>query len=337
LAGWIGANGIKSALIAAAFVAALVSLLITFSTSDAGAASVCDKTASSNIQGLADSLRPGQIGCLRKGVYTDGDKQLDFKHGGNRRDRIKLRSYPGERARFRGAILVDRGSDYITVQNMKLDGSYGPQGPGHFSGDVDTRPAIRTFGSHLSVIGNNITNRRPGGNEDLAGQCLLLGGSAGRVSGVLVKKNRIHHCGQMPRINREHGIYAPNTVNAKIVDNLIYENADRGVQLYPNARGTLVEGNVMAGNDNSSQNTIRNNVFSTPRAGWNIYSGRKATGSGNFVQRNCLWTQNGTSGIRRDESVFVARDNVVADPGFSGGDLTLARNSLCRSVYQGNG
>jgi len=330
--------------------------MIGYSPDAASAATNCDKFAATNgsdrasgtrsapfrtAQKLVDSLSAGQVGCLRKGVYTDGDKQVSFKHGGNRGDRIKLRSYPGERARFRGAILVDRGSDYITVQNMKLDGSYGPQGPGHFSGDVDTRPAIRTFGSHLSVIGNNISNRRPGGNEDLAGQCLLLGGSAGRVSGVLVKKNRIHHCGQMPRINREHGIYAPNTVNAKIVDNLIYENADRGVQLYPNARGTLVEGNVMAGNgenlvinDNSSQNTVRGNVFSNPKD-WNVNLGPILSGSGNRVSGNCFWASGGKSAFNNGGKNTSVSGNVTANPNYQNRNSFNINNRTCLAKYSG--
>src|SRR3712207_4295877 len=39
------------------------------------------------------------------------------------------------------------------------------------------------------------------------------------------------------RISREHGIYASRPRGAKISDNLIYDNADRGIQLYPTPEG----------------------------------------------------------------------------------------------------
>ena len=143
------------------------------------------------VQRLIDSLSAGQVGCLRGGIYTEPDKQVVFSDGGKEDDRIILRSYPGETAEFRGSIYIRKGSDYVTVRNMRLDGSYGPVGKGHFKG------------------------------------------------------NRIHRCGQMPSINREHGIYASHTRGAEISNNFIYNNADRGILLYPNSKGTLVEGDVL--------------------------------------------------------------------------------------------
>ena len=101
------------------------------------------------------------------------------------------------------------------------------------------------MGDNVSVHSNDITNRRPNGDPDLAGTCIILGSSETIVAEASIKGNRIHRCGQMPRINREHGIYASRPRGAKITDNLIYDNADRGIQLYPNPKGTLVEGNVV--------------------------------------------------------------------------------------------
>jgi parallel beta-helix repeat protein len=268
---------------------------------------------------------------LRRGIYTEPDKQVVFSDGGKEGDRIILRSYPGETAEFRGSIYIPKGSDYVTVRNMRLDGSYGPVGKGHFKGDRNTKQAVKVMGDDVTVLNNDITNRRPNGDPDLAGTCIILGSSKIIATNTSIKGNRIHHCGQMPRINREHGIYASHPRGAKISDNMIYDNAARGIQLYPRAQWTLVDGNVINHNGqgivfggSSSNNTVRGNVISNPVVSYNVTaSPRGARGSGNLAIGNCLWrTRSGTSGINPNPSVFTARNNVVAK----------ASSSRCRSV-----
>ena len=70
----------------------------------------------------------------------------------------------------------------------------------------------------------------------------------GRARGTVIERNRIHNCGQLPPSNHHHGIYAEATDNARIVDNWIYDNADRGVQMFPDAQRTYVARNVLDGN-----------------------------------------------------------------------------------------
>jgi parallel beta-helix repeat protein len=253
-----------------------------------------------------------------------------FKDGAKKEHRITLRSYPGETATFRGSIYIPKGSDYVTVLNMRLDGSYGPVGKGHFKGDRNTKQAVKVMADDVFVLNNDITNRRANGNPDLAGTCIIVGSSKITAANTSIKANRIHRCGQMPSINREHGIYASHPRGAKISDNLIYDNAARGIQLYPSAQWTLVDGNVINHNGqgivfggSSSNNTVRGNVISNPVVSYNVSaSPRGARGSANLVERNCLWTRSGTSGINPNPSVFTARNNVVAKPG----------SSRCRSV-----
>ena len=316
---------------------------------------VCDKIASGNIQGLVDSLRPGQVGCLRGGVYTDPDKQVRFNNSGKRGNRIILRSYPGERATFRGSIYIPEGTNYVTVRGMRLDGSYGPVGRGHFENDRSTGQAIRVLGDNVNVRNNHITNRRANGNPDLAGTCILLGADrAGIVADrTFIEGNRIHHCGQMPRINREHGIYLSNSRNAIIQDNLIYNNADRGVQFYPNADNTLVSGNIIYGNGTgivfagsgdsvSSGNTVRNNVISDSQERWNISSNWDQTdkvGWDNKVYENCVWASNGrpNDGISPEEHGFDAYDNLIAEPAYinwEAGNFELGDDNPCRAVLE---
>src|SRR5690349_24887022 len=47
-------------------------------------------------QVLADSLTPGQTGCLRGGTYSE---DLTIRQGGNAGAPVTIRSFPGERAR----------------------------------------------------------------------------------------------------------------------------------------------------------------------------------------------------------------------------------------------
>ena len=51
-------------------------------------------------QKLADSLTPGQTGCLRGGVYTE---DVTATQDGNSGARITVRSWPGETAALRPA------------------------------------------------------------------------------------------------------------------------------------------------------------------------------------------------------------------------------------------
>ncbi len=54
----------------------------------------------------------------------------------------------------------------------------------------------------------------------------------------MIKDNKIHDCGRLPRTNREHGIYLGKSRRATIRGNWLWNNADRGVQLYPDAQRT---------------------------------------------------------------------------------------------------
>ncbi len=76
----------------------------------------------------------------------------------------------------------------------------------------------------------------------------------------------------LPATNHEHGIYVANSVGARIIDNVIVDNADRGIQLYWNAQRTTIAGNIIDHNGEgilisgdygyaSSDNLIINNVI----------------------------------------------------------------------------
>ena len=82
--------------------------------------------------------------------------------------------------------------------------------------------------------------------------------------------------------------------------NLIYDNADRGVQLYPDAKGSVVTGNMIDGNGEGMifgggpslhDNVVANNVITGSTIRWNIQSHWQGpVGSGNVARDNCVWS-----------------------------------------------
>ena len=51
-----------------------------------------------------------------------------------------------------------------------------------------------------------------------------------------------------PVTGHDHGIYVEGANGVRITNNLIYDNADYGIHLYPDAEGTYVARNVIDGN-----------------------------------------------------------------------------------------
>lgn len=247
-----------------------------------------------SVNKLSDALAPGETGCLRSGIYGN---QLTVRNGGaSENRRITIRSYPGERATILGRIVITKSAPFFTLQNLILNGRNSARLP---SPTVNAR--------RTTLRRNDITNNN-------TAICVLLGAFGGnlqygRALRPLVEFNRIHHCGILPAGNHDHGIYAEGSVGAIIRGNWIYRNADRGIQLYPNAQRSRVYGNVLDGNGQnmifggigasaSDNNLVRNNVFSFSRLRHNVesYYGGGRPGRGNVVRANCL-----RSGVRDDQ------------------------------------
>lgn len=132
-------------------------------------------------------------------------------------------------------------------------------------------------------------------------------------------------------MNQEHGIYVADSINAVITNNYIYDNADRGVQLYPHAMDTLVQNNVIDGNgegvlfggDNSdvpsSGNIVRDNIIGDSRVDANIdsyfTSGQPATV--NQVTDNCLWggqVNAAVGGVVAVSGGFTTAGDILVNP-----------------------
>jgi parallel beta-helix repeat protein len=278
------------------------------------------------VQHLVDRLRPGQIGCVRGGTYQES---VTISQGGSgARARVTLKSYPGERATLVGRLYIRRQAPYVTVANMNLNGR-NPQ----------VLPSPDIAAENDQFIGNDVT-------DEHTEICFILGSpSYGRARNTLIARNRIHDCGREPAQNGDHGIYVAFADNTHIVGNVIFKNADRGIQLYPDAQGTVIEHNILDSNGEdiaiggerttSSNSRIAFNLITNSTIGFDVQShfppGTPA-GANNLVRSNCIF--GGAEGHTAREIGFVAAHlgNRFVDPHYAnaaGGDYRVARANPC--------
>jgi hypothetical protein len=293
-----------------------------------------------SVQRLADSLSAGQTGCLRAGTY-EGNVRLS--RPGAPGAPLTIARYPGEKAIVKGRIAVMREADHVTFEGLYLDGTNGGR-----------LPSPTVHADDVTFRRNDVTNHH-------TGICFALGdagGTWGRAARNVIELNRIHDCGRLPATNLDHGIYVNGADGAVIRRNWIYDNADYGVVLYPDARDSAVTGNVIDGNGmgvlfsgdgglSSSGNLVSGNVISNSTVRSNVeewWGDGSSPGQGNLLRRNCLhvapggrdWDRNG--GVALTQGGFKAQENVVADPEFvdrQGKDLRLESSSPCRTNFSG--
>jgi len=344
-AGHLGATGSAGRCFALlTFTGVLVVMLIVLSASQARAdSSACDLYVApggsdnnpgnanepfASVQHLANTLNPGQTGCIR-GNYTEN---VTVTNSGAAGAPITITSYPGERATLTGRLWIHQNANYVTVSNMNLDGRNTNELP---SPDIDA--ANTTFTT------DDITNEH-------TAICFDIGSDTtyGHATNTLIQANRIHDCGKLPAANHDHGIYIESSTGAQILENVIYDNSDRGIQLYPNAQQTTIEHNIIDSNGEgiifsgdfgtaSSNNTITNNLItnSTQRAdieSW--YPTGNPIGENNTVTHNCVW--GGTTGtIETNPNGFTATNNTTNNPEYANpttGDYRINNNSPCANL-----
>ena len=318
----------------------------------ADAALACDRVASPSgsdanpgttarpyvsAQKLAGSLTPGEVGCLRGGAYGD----VIVSRSGTARAPITITSFPGERATIMGRVWITDSANFVTMASLDLDGRNAPGLP---------TPVVN--GDDVTFMDNEVTNR------DNA-SCFDLGATTyGRAYRTVIQRNRIHGCGRFPPTNFDHGIYVEHATGARIVDNLIWDNADRGVQLYPDAQATYVAGNVIDGNGEgvligggsedygsqaSNDNVIELNsiTYSTQRNNVEAHWGSGLVGRRNVVRQNCIFggaADSAGHGLG-PQNGFVAVNNVLADPLYvnrAAKDFRLRAGSPCLDLAARN-
>ena len=287
---------------------------------------------------LSSSLSAGETGCLRAGSYAGG---ITFRAAGRPDARVTFRNYPGERATVEGRVYIAKTAPYVVVEGLYLNGK------------STSNPSPTVNASHATFRHNDVTN-------DHTNICFLLGDSGGvygRADHAVIERNRIHNCGRMPATNHDHGIYVEATTGARMEGNWIYDNADWGIHLYPDAQRTVSRGNMIDGNGKgvtisgeggmaSNDNLFEGNVITNAKDRFNVESwwpSGNPIPRGNIVRGNCL-----RAGARDDDHnggielspAFVAYNNSeVSDPDYAARgskDFRLRDGSPCRPVFHGD-
>jgi parallel beta-helix repeat protein len=279
----------------------------------AGTAAAPFRTA----QRLADALRAGQTGCLANGTYTG---YLRVTHGGRAGATLTIRSVPGSMATVRGRVWIRAGSDDVTLSGLRIVGA--PTPASCATGQCSNIPTVAINGRAATLRGDRITNNH-------TSICVAVGSDQwGVARETRIVGDVIHDCGRLPATNLEHGIYVGDAVDTVIRSNYIYDNADRGIQLFPHARDTTVEGNVIeangegiliggVGGDPTRDSVIEHNLITDSRRGGNVESyfpSRPPAALLNQVTDNCLsggQVNASSGGVVGAGRGFSARDNVM--------------------------
>jgi hypothetical protein len=228
-------------------------------------------------------------------------------------------------------------------------------------------PSFTWDGDHGAILDNDISSRSASAPATKAGICINAGTSGTTITRLLIQDNKIHHCGRLPSDNHDHGIYLTHTRDTTVKNNLIYQNADRAIQMYSDGDRTLIEGNVIAYNGDgvhfsgsgtrvADDNLVRNNVISHAKLGYNVdaYEGELDSGVTfpgpsspyrNEVVNNCVYggySSPSTGGVEQNSSTapdyFYTSGNVIANPLYanpSSFNYTVGSSSGCRAVYSG--
>jgi hypothetical protein len=285
-------------------------------------------------QKLVNSLAVGDTGCFRAGTYS-WSENLSVRTAG-----ITLTAYPGEDATLKGRLRIEETADGATIEHLTLDGRNSAN---------NLSPLI--YADQVVLRENEITNYH-------TAICVALDSyfSGPPPQGVVIERNRIHDCGVLPSTNKEHGIYVAEARDTVIRDNWIYDNAGRGIQLYPDAQRSTITGNVIDGNGEginfagsgdlaSDDNIVQGNVISNSNLRWNAEDGTNGPlPDGNVLRDNCVWASNGNAaynsngGIQTPSRNFTVSGNLISAPGFvdaAAGDFHLQWGSACLAKYTG--
>jgi hypothetical protein len=283
------------------------------------------------VQRLVSALDAGETGCLRTGTY--GGKPLYM-----REPDTALQSYPGERATLTAFLEVAPEAPRSRVSGLKIDTTGNSNGVG------------TKLQADDAVLSDNVITK---GGEGIC----VLAGTYNPAQRVIIERNYIYNCSSAVQPDGSHNkfdhvIYLSGTRNAVVRWNILSTSAGGwGVHLYPGADGTLIEHNIIDGNqggvifagdgedDTSDDNLVRNNAITGNGPRWNVessWSGGPA-GTGNVATGNCVYSTGPSqpSGISSSKSFSAPGNTVLNDFPYmdrAGGDYRFKPGSPCAEL-----
>lgn len=234
-----------------------------YGSADPGAAKPCDKWASPtgsnaaagtqaapyrNVAYLITHLAAGQTGCLASGARFNepSGEFIVSSSAGTQANPITVRSADASNpAEIHAQMWLKPDADNINFRDLEFVGSPGSaksvmliiggaDGVGFYDNDITFRNGI------CFNVGALDESKTAADQTENSSDRFVLSG------------NRIHDCGADAVLtgadSGTHGVYLMHTRYALIDGNWIYDNKNRGVQLYPVARDSLIEHNLLDGN-----------------------------------------------------------------------------------------
>jgi Right handed beta helix region len=295
-----------------ALLIALAAVMALTAAPAAAASTSCTKVAAPNgsdsaagteaapyltVQRLVKSLGAGETGCLRAGTYGGAALYM-------RKPDTALQSYPGEQATLTAFLEITPEAPRSRVSGLRIDTSGN-------SNSVGTK-----LQADDAVLSDNVITK---GGEGIC----VLAGTYNPAQRVIIERNYIYDCGSAVQPDGSHNkfdhqIYLDGTRNAIVRWNILSANAGGwGVHMYPGADGTLIEHNIIDGNQGgvifagdgdgspSDDNVVRNNAITGSSPRWNVESSWSdgAPGTGNVATANCLYS----TGLGQPSGVSTGR------------------------------
>jgi hypothetical protein len=284
-----------------------------------GSATACTRTLSAggNVETFINSLRPGERGCLRGGLYT-ADNSINVNVSGTSASPIILAAYPGERAEIRASFQAGSSAN-IELEGLYVDASYAPVK--NINGRINTEQSVSMNSSNSWLFDSvELVNRR---TPDNSGTCVF----GGQSQNARFVGSWVHNCGDPVALDSsgEHGFYIANSTGMRIEHTWVSDVSDHCLKFSQavssaTARGVVCDTRDKAVsvyfNGTTRGSSLENSVVRGQKTVWKA-SGY--SGSNNRVIDNCL----SPSGPVDLNSTFTVSGNVVVpDPGISGFKVT---------------
>lgn len=163
---------------------------------------------------------PGTCYFILDGDYVGGeDPALYILHGGTAEQPIYWIGESREGVHITGRMTIDQDASHVVVSNLTLDLTGYENDEAFNTADVGEVQDVAL--DHITFTGDCATGR-DGGHIESNGAIDL------RIEACIIE--RYGRCG--PEGHQDHGIYLAGGTDITIVNNVIRENASRGIQMY---------------------------------------------------------------------------------------------------------